>query len=115
MKIKLKKTNFVTFVYALYWHNKIRYCLIIPNLGHEGLVTAIEEEYDVVDPSIDDFCIRKSSVDGDILVHRVAEKDDLLDKLIDHDRAAMIELQRRLREAKLDCPPLTDGANLEMR
>lgn len=86
-------------VYAIYWVDGMRSHLVIPYEGYEGLLVVRENKCDVVDASIDGFVLRKSSGEQDILVHWAAEKEDLLDRLIDPpDAEAVAELLRRVRE-----------------
>ena len=94
----------VCAVYAIYWVDGMRSHLVIPYEGYDGLLIVRENKCEVVDPTINGFILRKSSSDDDILVHWAAEKDDLLDKLIDGAGPEDIaELHRRIREDK---PPV---------
>ncbi|MBY3215928.1 hypothetical protein HFO21_16430 [Rhizobium laguerreae] len=95
--------NRVVDVYAIYWANGLRHHLVIPHEGYNGFTVVPENKCDVVDPSINGFILRESGGGGDILVHWAAERDELLDRLIDPpDAEAVAELERRLRE---DRPP----------
>ncbi|MDR6633752.1 hypothetical protein J2X72_002552 [Phyllobacterium sp. 1468] len=94
-------------VYAFYWANNPalkrhgqRMHLVVLYQGHDGLGVVAEDECEIVDPSVDGFVLRRSGSGGDIFVHWAADKDDLLDRLIDHDPGAMAEFQRRLREGR---------------
>lgn len=92
--------NRIVEVYAIYWMDGLRHHLIIPYDGYNGFTVVTENNCDVVDKSINGFILRKSGNGGDILVHWAAEKDDLLDRLIDPpDAEAIAELKRRIKEA----------------
>ena len=85
-------------VYAIYWDNGVRIYSVIPYEGYEGLISISEEESIVIDDSINNFIIRKSDYGNDIMIHKAAQQDGLIYKLIDHDAEAMIEFKRRLAE-----------------
>ena len=88
-------------VYAIYWVDGMRSHLVIPYEGYQGFFVVRENKCDVVDASIDGFVLRKSSVEQDILVHWAAEKEDLLDRLIDPPAPeAVAELHHRIAEGK---------------
>lgn len=102
MSIKIQELgrNFSVEVYAIYWVNGVRYQLIVPYSDYIGLITVNESKCEVTDPSVDGFILTKSGNGGDMLVHWAAEKDALLDRMIDHDPEAMEEFERRLKEGK---------------
>ncbi len=102
MLIKSLDHKTIVEVFAIYWVDGIRHHLVIPYPTYEGLFVITEKKSEIVDPSIDGFILRKSGSGRDILIHWATDKDDLLDKLIDHDEDAMKELERRLRE---ETPP----------
>ena len=93
-------------VYAVYWvvnpdlksHGQ-RIHLVIPYEGYDSFMAVPEGSSEIVDPTINDFVLRKSKDGWDMLVHWAAEKDDLLDRLIDgRNPEATAELHRRIRE-----------------
>lgn len=103
MKIRELTKEYAVDVYAIYWAEGMRSHLVVPYDGYDGLLVVRENKCEIVDPSLNGFILRKSGDGRDMLVHWAAEKDDLLDRLIDPpDSDAIVELYRRLRE---DRPP----------
>lgn len=98
MKIKENSRDLSVDVIAIYWVNGIRHVLVIPYDGYEGLIVVTEEKCEVVDYNIDGFILRMGTL-GDILVHALASKDDLLDDMINHKPGANEEFLRRLRNS----------------
>lgn len=72
--------------------------MVIPYDGYEGLIVLDENQVDVLDPSIDNFIMRKDDYDGEILIHKATVENNLIYELIDHDAEAMKEFKRRLAE-----------------
>lgn len=91
-------------VYAICWIDGLRHHMIIPYEGYDGLTVVTENNCEIVDNSINNFVLRKSNRGGDTLIHWAAEKDDLLDRLIDPpDAEAVAELKRRLEKETFLC------------
>jgi hypothetical protein len=100
MIVKEKGRENSVEVYVLYWSNDKRYHMVIPYDGYNGLITLDQDEVEIIDPSVDGFVVRKDDYDGEILVHKLANDDGLIYKLIDHDPDAIREFERRRSEYK---------------
>jgi hypothetical protein len=98
MKIRTRDQGNDVEVYAVYWYDNLRHYLVIPYTGYEGFDAYTENNSDLLDPSIDNFVVRKNSDGQDMLLHKAASQDDLLDELIEHDQDAMKTFLERLRE-----------------
>lgn len=98
MKIREKSREYSVEVYGLYWVDGVRYHLIIPYNGYNGLIVVNDNKCEVTDSSIDNFIIKKGDYGRDILVNSVLERSGLIYRLVDHDPEAMIEFKRLLEE-----------------
>lgn len=91
-------------VYAVYWAEHLgineRYYLFIPYDGCEGVGAIKNSECEVVDVSVDDFVLISNDNGSDMLVHKEAYRDSLLDRLIEHEPDAMKEFILRLASLK---------------
>lgn len=91
-------------VYAIYWAERLgvreRYYFFIPYDGYEGVNAIRDSECEVVDISVDDFVLIKNDNGNDMLVHKEAYRDSLLDRLIEHELEAMKEFLSRLASSK---------------
>jgi hypothetical protein len=93
-------------VYAIYWprlpaHSAdLRHYLVVSDETWSGLTVATEDTCEVVDGDLGDFVLHKGSSGRDMLVHWAAVEDALLDRMIDHEEAAMSEFRRRLKQGR---------------
>ena len=69
--------------------------LIIPYDGYEGLTAVSESECEITDPSLDGFRLTKGASQGDMLILSAVLEDGLLDRMIEHDPAAMAQYHEK--------------------
>ena len=95
--------NRIVTVYAIYWATNPnikkfgqRMQLVGPYDGYDALVVVPEESTKVIDSSIDGYRIKKMPDGGDLIVHWAVDDGDLLFRLTENDRDAVLELRRRI-------------------
>lgn len=95
MKIREFGRESEVAVVAMYWEKGLRknrrIYMVVPYDGYEGLITVGEDDCELTDPSIDGFRLAKSASNEDIIVLAIILDNDLLDRMIDHEPAAMAE------------------------
>ena len=95
MKIRELTRKHEVNVLAVYWaeySGKMeKLFLMIPYEGYEGVTAVSESECEITDSSLDGFKLVRGASQGDMLVLGAVLEDNLLDRMIDHDPAAMAE------------------------
>lgn len=104
MKIKETKNSEPVNVYGFYWgqyNGKFeRMYLVIPEPEYPGFIAKAESECELVDNTIDNFCLIKTGVHNeDMIVHQILSDTGLLYRLIDHDPDAMADFISRLADS----------------
>ena len=98
MKVREDETGYELEVYGIYWINGKRYHYVFSAPLNYGLIVLNQDKCTLIDVSIDNFEIRCSGDGGDILIHKAASKDNLLDDVVEHMPEAVAEFKRRLVE-----------------
>ena len=83
-------------VWMLYWEDNKRFHMVVPYEGYEGLIILSHDQVEIIDPSVNDFTLKKDDYGGEVLIHNLVNNGDLIYKMIDHDAEAMKEFERRL-------------------
>ena len=98
MRVREDETGDELEVYGIYWVYGVKYFYVIFNNGYCGLGPLKQEKCDIIDRSIDNFILVEAGDSTDILLHKAAFEDGLLDDLIEHMPDAVAEFKRRLAE-----------------
>ena len=96
MKVKSRSGVNELEVYGYYVSRQIRMFFVIPYVGYEGVVVVTEMEYEIINPCLDGYILRKNDVGNDLILIKEADKDDLIYGLIEHDSNAMEKFLHRL-------------------
>lgn len=95
MKIKEFGRDSEVAVLTMYWEKGLsknqRIYMVVPYDGYEVLFTVGEDDCELTDPSIDGYRLVRSASNEDVIVLAIISDRDLLDRMIDHEPAAMAE------------------------
>lgn len=109
MRLAMKTDPGTTYlVFAIYWASvkgklqRIHYVIDLDVIV-DGFTAKLEDEFDVIDASIDGYFLAKSANDNDIIIHSICAPDWFFDELVNGGAPDILKkLFDRLKQLGLD-------------